>query len=94
MGKHTPGPWAIGHSFTADIAIREPSGECVAVTCELCEGEAEANARLIASAPELLAALRDCEARLTLLIESGRGKLLDVTARNTSRAVIAKATGG
>ena len=57
----TPGPWNIGKSYTDEIAIRERQGGCVAVACAM--PEEESNARLIAAAPELLAALirlRDC----------------------------------
>jgi len=62
--KHTPGPWIIGKSYTSEIAIREPEGECVAVCCDSIP-EMEANGCLIASAPELLelahATLSYCE---------------------------------
>jgi len=57
--KHTPGPWILGQSYTNDYAIREPEGECVAVTCSLLDGEDEANARLIAASPELLEVLKE-----------------------------------
>ena len=39
----------------------------------------------------LLVALRECEQRLTLLIDADRHKLLDVVARNNARAAIADA---
>jgi hypothetical protein len=50
MGKHTPGPWSKserGYIFAGD--------SCIASTSDLDENEA--NARLIAAAPDLLAAL-------------------------------------
>lgn len=39
----------------------------------------------------MVAALQECEQRLTLLIESDRHKLLDVVARDKARAAIALA---
>lgn len=39
--------------------------------------------------PEHVKALHDAEARLTLLIERGKGKLLDVVARDACRAALA-----
>lgn len=45
--KHTPGPWKIGKSETSEPAIKNRQGDCVAVACELIEGEAQANAHLI-----------------------------------------------
>jgi hypothetical protein len=54
--KHTPGPWeAIGSNVASDDGM-------VAITKVLWPGDNErdaANARLIAAAPELLAACRD-----------------------------------
>jgi len=59
MSEHTTGPWVVGESHTSEPAIREPHGECVAVACQTpSRSETGANARLIAAAPELLAALR------------------------------------
>lgn len=55
--NHTPGPWHIGQSETHEPAIHNSDGDCVAVACDLMEGEAEANARLISNAPTLLACL-------------------------------------
>jgi hypothetical protein len=53
-GKHTPGPWTVGED--GDIYA---GGACVAQVVGAPDGvaEAEANGRLIASAPALLAAL-------------------------------------
>lgn len=58
--KHTPGPWKLaGHSIVTDddaycIAVIEDDGGC-----EVDPDEQEANARLIASAPALLDALKN-----------------------------------
>ena len=62
----------------------------------LCNGRLinqEANLRLIAAAPALLDALRDCEARLALLVGSGCSKMLDAVAAEKARSAIAQATG-
>lgn len=64
--KHTPGPWArdTGSGFGCDV--RAENGRKVAATWGINNGdpnrpayraECDANARLIAAAPELLAAL-------------------------------------
>lgn len=57
--KHTPGPWQIefGHTQTASgIQYWQVTDGADAICCnQFCyAGDAEANARLIASAPELL----------------------------------------
>lgn len=62
--KHTPGPWET--SVTSDgkwwDVCREGGGDCVA---HIIEGEtAEGDANLIASAPELLQALKDLQKEL------------------------------
>lgn len=50
-------------------------------------------ATLTAHTPDLLRALMDCEARLALLVASGRAKMLDAVAAERARAVIAAAQG-
>jgi hypothetical protein len=47
----------------------------------------------LAAAGDVLEALRDAEARLTVAIDQDRHKLLDVVARDKARTAIAKATG-
>lgn len=64
--KHTPGPWDVNASrngYTSEVAIEGPIRE--QETAPVCwiganriSSENEANARLIAAAPELLAACR------------------------------------
>lgn len=53
--KHTPGPWETKEDGYGYWGIYDRSGECIAETTER---EDEANARLIAAAPELLRLLR------------------------------------
>lgn len=68
MSRHTPGPWQVSRNNAGAIPLHfQPpevigrNGQCC-VASQMGNGpEAEANARLIAAAPELLAA---CEAML------------------------------
>jgi len=100
--QHTPGPWMVqliserwhGYDWPT-FAIRDSVGNhCLAVIGDVDRATADkntANARLIASAPELLAAL------VTLLDHADLGEIHDeetAAAVNNARAAIAKATGG
>lgn len=91
MSKHTPGPWLLQE--TTVYALNEeriPVNRFTAIIdsgwrnaeSRISRGEMEANARLIASAPDLLEAL-EC------LLEMGHTKAGDL-----ARAAIVKATGG
>jgi hypothetical protein len=72
--KHTPGPWTTvgSNDGTCDIGIRAPNVVNVVAECfadmrhagEFNLAEVAANARLIAAAPDMLAALIDLDARL------------------------------
>ena len=94
--KHTPGPWTVtadgagwyiecsperGHSVAyirAEIGEEDP---------DTSDDEKEANSLLIASAPELLEALK--------LIANAENSALDLAyCKGIARAAIAKATGG
>jgi hypothetical protein len=62
MSKHTPGPWIVSREttrgqFVTETHIRGPREDHIALVgpCEI-----DANARLIAAAPELLEALLLC----------------------------------
>lgn len=82
--KHTPGPWKV--SYTKISVITAENGAVIAKVNKI-DGlvNLQANARLIAAAPELLEALiecLDCEFSVT-----------DRAAINKARAAIAKATG-
>ncbi|AVH89984.1 hypothetical protein AL480_03720 [Stenotrophomonas maltophilia] len=66
MSKHTPGPWAYQEDSDAYTHIvRGPGNRFICQLAQTTSAEIEANARLIAAAPELLAivarALRDGE---------------------------------
>jgi hypothetical protein len=94
-GKHAPGPWVIG-GFTGrtgadtqgDIIIKAPDRCAVALVCYHGDtGEKEANARLIAAAPEM-------ERNLALILEvSERNNYADYRAavRELARAALEKA---
>lgn len=104
MGNPTPGPWEVaedgdiqangGFDFVARIYN---SGDFPCIeddAIEVVDAEAEANARLIAAAPDLLAALRKwlhhAEGnRRTYLNSKGE----DVPLVVETRAAIARATG-
>jgi hypothetical protein len=67
--KHTPGPWRIDEAFKGGrVAIRAGDAETVAFFNPLRDFNAtdHANARLIAAAPDLLAALESAVYRAQL----------------------------
>ncbi|WP_152593472.1 hypothetical protein [Stenotrophomonas maltophilia] len=89
MNKHTPGPWWVDDHTN----IRSEPG-MVAFPCVKDGLPQEANARLIAAAPELLEALILLEREM---VESGNAGSVDYgwkPAIEKTRAAIAKATGG
>jgi len=65
MSRHTPGPWEINERHGGVIYI-EGVGNTVAIChddgFDIDHAEAEANARLIAAAPQMLEALEACAA--------------------------------
>lgn len=86
MSEHTPGPWTVVVSGLAVWSISKPPGQNGVIA--LCDSvarpyaENKANARLIAAAPELLAALE-------ALYEDWNGPLTESV--QLARAAIAKA---
>ena len=96
--QHTPAPWKLqdyDHAFVVwsdegvicDVFHNREDDEADGI---FSEEEANANAQLIAAAPELLAALRRAENALTFFIED-KGES-DLDALEETRAAIAKAT--
>ena len=100
--KHTPGPWTVaasraifgGGGIPEEIATVRPTRPT--------SDEAEANARLIAAAPELLAALQNLHAALDKRLPDGRSvnqamprEVFDAFYQPAirARAAIAKAIG-
>jgi hypothetical protein len=91
--KHTPGPWSLDELDSAgSIAIYQlnaPTRSALA-ELEIPDVESEANARLIAAAPELLDALEN----LLALVEGECPSLLEDDHHYTQvKAAIAKAKG-
>lgn len=91
--KHTPGPWhaeSSGEPLAGWMVLARGQGNCVCSTSNL-KGRAEANARLIAAAPELLDAAKLVLVDLDHYV-SNHGPGPDVRLA-TLRAAIAKAEG-
>ena len=86
--SHTPGPWEVfeSHAGTYVIDSAEQSAVCRIEWCL----EDEANARLIASAPEMLDALKRLCSKFGV---DDNGSPRDWTEWREARAVIAKAEG-
>ena len=79
--SHTPGPWRVDR-----YDIMSPDGHMIATTRGILElSHEEANARLIASAPDLLAA---CEA----MLKAWDGDYFDKYAVYPIRDAVAKAS--
>lgn len=97
MSKHIPGPWLVAHTkdfrdhgtvVVERFDIHADSDTPVAVIHDWCMGT-EADAHIIAAAPDLLEACRKA------LSESGcDGDLCMHEWHDAARAAIAKATGG
>lgn len=94
--KGTPGPWRVSEKRGDLIDIRHENNEPGAMSLNLAQvvarqswlREAEANARLIAAAPELLEALRDLLIRTSELDEYGEDYIF-----TKARQAITKALG-
>jgi hypothetical protein len=92
MSEHTPGPWRV--AFGNRLEIHGPKDEIgwpksIVYNAGLCtDEEAQANARLIAAAPELLAACIDA-----LEVEETMAQCPDSELASRLRAAITKAKG-
>lgn len=98
--KHTPGPWA--YQEDSDVythIVRGPGNRFICQLAQTTSAEIEANARLIAAAPELLDALIEAVACGMVPISSAKDGGASTHSRQVRcadmiRAAIAKATGG
>ena len=99
MSKHTPGPWMASQNEVISVAS---TAERVVITVNVVECETGApipeqaiiDARLIAAAPDLLAALKTCVFVVETLAHL-RGMEAELLPHaEFARAAIAKATGG
>lgn len=84
--KHTPGPWERRHlTIMGQTSVQDAYQKVASVHNDKSLENAEANARLIAAAPDMLAAL--------VLAES-YADVMGVMTVQAIRDAIAKATGG
>lgn len=65
MDKHTPGPWTVS-AIGRQLTVATSDGVHIAIINRYADDNAQSDARLIAAAPELLAA---CQAALALLAD-------------------------
>jgi hypothetical protein len=106
MSKHTPGPWKAqlrefpeGQWFLEGqwevVSMCEPERLIAEAAPHIDSDSEEANARLIAAAPDLLEALISATRCLAWHVdEHGRSHEMDEVAMERARAAIAKAKGG
>ena len=86
MSDHTPGPWAYeNYGGTLHVFLDNEGG--TPSICKLVGNDKDANARLIAAAPDLLEALQNL-----LKVHEGEGGT-QYHAGDIARAAIAKAKG-
>ena len=94
MLNHSITPWKTTRSFSHEYIrnIKDAQGELIAQVCELDDGlnETIANARLMAAAPELLAAL---QGMIEYFVDCSIDDYSDTETLQAARAAIAKATG-
>lgn len=86
--KHTPGPWT--YQENSDVYTHIVRGATNSLICQLAQSthvEIEANARLIAAAPELL------EAAMAFIAPFDGIEVVGGSEIAKARAAIAKATG-
>lgn len=91
--KHTPGPWSIGESRDHRIAVC--GGHFIIGVLEgIYQPRGNADARLIAAAPDLLAACQDLDCpELFSILAAGFGEERAAQLVNGLRAAVAKAEG-
>jgi len=91
MSKHTKGPWSVqGDTYvTVNSLIITHCKQAGNTTLE----EAQANARLIAAAPELLEALELCLEAIQPYYDSDDDGSMEAAASNAALAAINKAKG-
>lgn len=97
--KFTPGPWSTHREGHSTVYVDAPLGGGVLQEVAACGPTAEgaeqqdANARLIAAAPELYEALEAVELACRMGIPPGEVLSLNSTIRLAARAALAKARG-
>lgn len=95
MGKnhHTPGPWSSGAAIPITAKACDKSGFSLVFVNRDDKSEPEANARLIAAAPELLEALREALDCIRVYAPDYMHGMPRKHYVSQARAAIAKATG-
>ncbi len=94
MIAHTPGPWHVKAGQSCQHVVSEDG--YFSTGCISFDGQSDANARLIATAPELLAACREVDAFVAIDEKDGSDGLWTDDYRalvEIVRAAIAKAEG-
>ncbi len=93
--EHTPGPWAISKHATPEHSPQFGiySDEAANDHCIVKEANAEADARLIAAAPDLLAALKDTLSLVVGQFHDGTNTTCVQRTIDSARTAIAKAGG-
>ncbi len=102
VAGHTPGPWVIRREIDGLTVLGGPNNEaiwCIAGYLPGGTGEMEANARLIAAAPDLLDALQGAIGALEFSQDYHRDlgnedQAFAADRLDAARAAIAKATAG
>lgn len=95
MSGHTPGPWTFGY-FGCNGYCIQGGGKHIATSILYKKDGGEANSRLIAAAPELLAALQAIVGRDFTFFDGemlGSSKKITRAEVLAARDAIAKATG-
>ena len=91
MSKHTPGPWEVERSLNGDYSVRHTAtGNHPICDVFYVTETGQANASLIAAAPDLLAA---CKALLEMPMLTDKTYDQVQAVRKLATAAIAKATG-
>ena len=85
--KHAPGPWKTTHSEVSGYRVSDSTGWGVAVVLK--DTNDEANARLIAAAPQMLEALEACADYWHIKHNPGdeHGELLSLSAERAQRLI-------
>lgn len=102
--KHTPGPWKANGPSPGNIKGFDDGGDYAIISGGIIAEafhriddntfvDAEANARLIAAAPELLATLKFALAEISDMTTDAFSKGADKEARDRMKQAIAKAEG-
>lgn len=101
MSKHTPAPWGTCEHSWSDTSIYGKNGKYIAKMSiydeateenqEVLESEMEANANIIASAPEMLEALKEILDESDAMFDDD-GQILG-SINNLAKKAIAKAEG-